>query len=57
MQNKISIAIDAMGGENSPTKTLDAVKIFLDKNKEKDDLTLLLCDACNKNKLNKVSYI
>ncbi len=40
MQNKISIAIDAMGGENSPQKTLDGVRIFLSKNKEKNDFIL-----------------
>lgn len=44
---------------------LNRLNIFIDElkikyelsDKEKDDLTLLLCDACNKNKLNKVSYI
>ena len=35
MQNKISIAIDAMGGENSPIKTLEGVKIFLNRNKKR----------------------
>ena len=40
MQNKISIAIDAMGGENSPIKTLEGVKIFLNRNKKKDDFIL-----------------
>ena len=37
MSKKISIAIDAMGGENSPFKTIEGVKIFLDKNKNKND--------------------
>ena len=32
MEKKISIAIDAMGGDNSPNKTIEGVKIFLDKN-------------------------
>lgn len=44
---------------------LNRLNIFIDElkikyelsDKEKDDLTLLLCDACNKNKLNKVSYV
>mgnify|MGYP001308875879 FL=1 len=40
MQNKISIAIDAMGGENSPIKTLEGIKIFLNRNKKKDDFIL-----------------
>ena len=32
---KISIAIDAMGGDNSPHKTLEGVKIFLQQNNSK----------------------
>ena len=35
MPQKISIAIDAMGGDNSPDKTIEGIKIFLDKNKKK----------------------
>ena len=35
MTKKITIAIDAMGGENSPIKTIDGVKIFLESNKKK----------------------
>ena len=37
MQKKISIAIDAMGGDNSPDKTIKGIKLFLDKNKSKKD--------------------
>ena len=33
MSKKISIAIDAMGGDNSPDKTIEGVKIFLKKMK------------------------
>ena len=40
MPKKITIAIDAMGGENSPDKTIEGVKIFIDKNKSKDDFIL-----------------
>ena len=40
MTKKITIAIDAMGGENSPDKTIEGVKIFIDKNKSNDDKTL-----------------
>ncbi len=40
MSKKISIAIDAMGGDNSPNKTLQGIKIFLDKNKDKNDFIL-----------------
>ena len=34
MINKITIAIDAMGGENSPKKIIDGIKISLKKNRE-----------------------
>ena len=40
MSKKISIAIDAMGGDNSPNKTIAGIKIFLDKYKTKDDFIL-----------------
>ena len=40
MSKKISIAIDAMGGDNSPEKTIAGIKIFLDKYKTKDDFIL-----------------
>jgi len=40
MLKKISIAIDAMGGDNSPNKTIEGIKIFLDKNKSNKDFTL-----------------
>ena len=29
-----------MGGDNSPDKTIEGIKIFLDKNKNKDDFIL-----------------
>ena len=35
MSKKISIAIDAMGGENSPNKTIEGIKIFLEEKKIK----------------------
>ena len=34
MTDKVKIAIDAMGGENSPKKIIDAINISLKKNKE-----------------------
>ena len=40
MSKKISIAIDAMGGDNSPDKTIEAVKIFINENKSKNDFIL-----------------
>ena len=33
MKDKITIAIDAMGGENSPEKNIHGLSIFLKKNK------------------------
>ncbi len=42
MSKKISIAIDAMGGDNSPDKTIEGVKIFLEKNKSNKDFMLNL---------------
>ena len=36
MSKIISIAIDAMGGENSPDKIIEGIKLFLDKNKKND---------------------
>ncbi len=40
MSKKISIAIDAMGGDNSPDKTIEGVKIFLNKYKSQKDFIL-----------------
>ena len=40
MNKKITIAIDAMGGDNSPDKTIEGVKIFLDKNNSNQDFLL-----------------
>ena len=40
MTKKISIAIDAMGGDNSPDKTIKGIKIFLNKYKTQDDIVL-----------------
>ena len=42
MAKKITIAIDAMGGENSPNKILDAVALFIKKNNSKNDFLLNL---------------
>ena len=40
MKKKISIAIDAMGGDNSPDKTIYGVKLFIEKNKDNTDFVL-----------------
>ena len=37
MDKKISIAIDAMGGENAPFKNIEGINLFLKKNKNKKD--------------------
>ena len=42
MKKKITIAIDAMGGENSPKKSIEGLSIFLKKNKTKDDFLIQL---------------
>jgi len=50
MNNKVTIAIDAMGGENSPKKIIDAIELSLKENKEnffklygnKDQLNVLI---------------
>ena len=42
MTKKITIAIDAMGGENSPKKNIQGLNIFLKKNKGTDDFLIQL---------------
>ena len=37
MNNKIKIAIDLMGGENSPDKTLEGINLFIKRNKNISD--------------------
>ncbi len=37
MNKKISIAIDAMGGENAPYKNIEGISLFLNKNKKNND--------------------
>ena len=49
MTKKITIAIDAMGGENAPKKNIEALNIFLKKNKSKKDFVIHLYG--NKEKL------
>ena len=48
MSKKVSIAIDAMGGDNSPHKVIEGVKFFLNKNKDKNDFTIKLFGDENK---------
>ena len=37
MNRKAKISIDLMGGENSPTKCLQGIDFFLNRNKNPDD--------------------
>ena len=55
MAKNISIAIDAMGGDNSPDKTISGIKLFIEKNKDKKDFILNVFGKENdiKNKLSK----
>ena len=55
MKKKISIAIDAMGGDNSPDKTIQGVSIFINKNENKDDFIINIFGKKNEiiEKLNK----
>ena len=40
MSKKITIAIDAMGGDNSPDKTIEGLSFFLKKNYSKNDFII-----------------
>ena len=42
MKKKIAIAIDAMGGENAPSKNIKGLSIFLNKNKMNNDFHFYL---------------
>ena len=48
MKKIITIAIDAMGGENSPDKTIEGVSLFLKKNSLNNDFILHLFGDENK---------
>ena len=37
MNKKITIAIDAMGGENAPYKNIEGLNIFINKNTKNKD--------------------
>ena len=56
MSKKITIAIDAMGGDNSPDKTIEGVRIFLNKYKSLDDFELKLYGDKNKIQEKLVQY-
>ena len=48
MKKKITIAIDAMGGENAPKKNIEGLNIFLKENKLKEDFCIYLYGDENK---------
>ena len=63
MDNKIIIAIDAMGGENAPDKNIEGISIFLKKNKNIQDIFFnlygneeILINKLNKYKISKNFY-
>ena len=63
MNKKIIIAIDAMGGENSPAKNIEGILIFLNKNKKKNDIFFniygdeaLIVNELEKHKISKEFY-
>ena len=37
MDKKVKIAIDLMGGENSPDKNIDGIELFIKRNKNLND--------------------
>tara|TARA_B110000259_G_C14014257_1_gene400711 strand:+ start:666 stop:1706 length:1041 start_codon:yes stop_codon:yes gene_type:complete len=63
MNNKIIIAIDAMGGENAPFKNIEGVSLFLKKNKKKNDFffnlfgdEVSITKEINKHKISSKNY-
>ena len=44
MNKKITIAIDAMGGENSPIKTIQGISLFVKRHAQKDYLLKIYGD-------------
>jgi len=63
MNDKIIIAIDAMGGENSPIKNIAGINLFIKKNKNKNDFFFniygdekLILKEIKKNKINSSYY-
>ena len=59
MTKKITIAIDAMGGDNSPKKTVEGVCLFIKKNSSQNDFLIRLYGDEQKinNELSKFSGI
>ena len=47
MSDKIIIAIDAMGGEKAPSKTIQGLSIFLEKIKKQKIIFLIYLEMKN----------
>ena len=47
MNKKVNIAIDLMGGENSPDKTIDGIELFIRRNKSINDYFFYLFGDTN----------
>ena len=56
MEKNITIAIDAMGGENSPDKTIEGISFFLKKNEKNKDFFLNIFGDENKIKSKLAKY-
>ena len=56
MSKKIAIAIDAMGGDDAPNKTIEGVKLFIEKNISNNDFQINIFGKENiiKDKLNEI---
>ena len=46
MSNKVNIAVDAMGGENSPAKIIEGIELSLKESKENFFYFLLKKSQC-----------
>ena len=56
MSKKITIAIDAMGGDDAPNKTIEGVKLFIEKNISNNDFQINIFGKENiiEDKLNEI---
>ena len=56
MSNKVNIAIDAMGGENSPQKIIEGIRISLKSNKENFFYLYGQQESVSEKELAKITY-
>mgnify|MGYP001238211753 CR=1 FL=1 len=59
MSDSVKIAVDLMGGENSPEKNLEGINLFVKKNTNKNDYYFYLYGDKNliENKLKQFKYL